>query len=107
MIGKKVVILVDEGSASASEILAGALQQNGVATVLGVNTYGKGTAQSIVDLRGGSTVHITVLKWLLPDGSWLNRDNPIKPDVVVENSVEDFVKGMDRQYNEGMILINS
>lgn len=107
LIGKKVVILVDEGSASASEILAGALQQNGVATVLGVNTYGKGTAQSIVDLRGGSTVHITVLKWLLPDGSWLNRDNPIKPDVVVENSVEDFVKGMDRQYNEGMILINS
>ena len=107
LLGKKVVVLVDEGSASASEILAGALQQNGVATVLGVNTYGKGTAQSIVDLSGGSSVHITVLKWLLPDGSWLNRENPIKPDVVVENSAEDFVKGVDKQYNEGMILINN
>jgi carboxyl-terminal processing protease len=106
LLGKKVVVLVDEGSASASEILAGALQQNGVATVIGVNTYGKGTAQSIVDLRGGSSVHITVLKWLLPDDSWLNRDNPIKPDVVVENSAEDFVKGVDKQYNEGIILIN-
>ena len=106
LLGKKVVILVDGGSASASEIFAGALQQNGVATVIGEETYGKGTAQSVLDLRGGSSIHITVLKWLLPDGSWLNRDNPIKPDVIVENSAEDFVKGVDKQYNEAIILIN-
>lgn len=106
LIGKKVVILVDEGSASASEILAGALQQNDVATVIGVDTYGKGTAQSVIDLNGGSSIHITVLKWLLPDGSWLNRDNPIKPDIIVENTSQDFVKGEDKQYNEAMVLIN-
>ncbi len=106
LLGKKIVILVDEGSASASEIFSGALQQNGVATVVGVDTYGKGTAQTVLDLRGGASIHITVLKWLLPDGSWLNRDNPIKPDVIVENTVEDFVKGVDKQYNEALKLIN-
>ena len=106
LIGKKVVILVDEGSASASEIFAGALQQNGVAMVIGEETYGKGTAQSVLDLKGGASIHITVLKWLLPDGTWLNRDNPIKPDVIIENTAEDFVKGVDKQYNEALILIN-
>ncbi len=106
LIGKKVIVLVDEGSASASEIFAGALQQNGVAKVIGSKTYGKGTAQSIVDLSGGSSIHITILKWLLPDGSWLNRDNPITPDVVIENTTEDFIKGIDKQYNEALILIN-
>jgi len=106
LIGKKVVVLVDEGSASASEIFAGALQQNGVATVVGSKTYGKGTAQSIVDLAGGSSIHITVLKWLLPDGSWLNRENSITPDVIVENSTQDFISGIDKQYNEALILIN-
>ena len=106
LIGKKVVILVDEGSASASEIFAGALQQNGVATVVGTKTYGKGTAQSIVDLSSGSSLHVTVLKWLLPDGSWLNTENSITPDVEVENSVQDFVNGVDKQYNEALLLFN-
>ena len=106
LIGKKVVILVDEGSASASEIFAGALQQNDVATVVGSKTYGKGTAQTVVDLSGGSSIHITILKWLLPDGTWLNKENPITPDVVVENTTEDFIKGIDRQYNEALVLIN-
>ena len=106
LIGKKVVILVDEGSASASEIFAGALQQNDVATVIGSKTYGKGTAQTVVDLSGGSSIHITILKWLLPDGTWLNKENPITPDVVVENTTEDFIKGIDRQYNEALVLIN-
>lgn len=106
LIGKKVVILVDEGSASASEIFAGALQQNDVATVVGTKTYGKGTAQSIVDLSSGSSLHVTVLKWLLPDGSWLNTENSITPDVEVENSVQDFVNGVDKQYNEALLLFN-
>lgn len=106
LIGKKVIILVDEGSASASEIFTGALQQNDVATVVGSKTYGKGTAQSVIDLAGGSSIHITILKWLLPDGTWLNKENPITPDVIVENSVEDFVAGIDKQYNEALILIN-
>ena len=106
LLGKKVVIIVDEGSASASEIFTGALQQNKVATVVGTKTFGKGTAQTVIDLADGSSVHVTILKWLLPDGTWLNEENPITPDVEVENSVEDFVKGFDRQYNEALLLIN-
>ena len=106
LIGRKVVILVDEGSASASEIFAGALQQNGVASIIGNKTYGKGTAQTVIDLSGGSSIHVTILKWLLPDGTWLNKENPITPDVVVENSTQDFIAGIDKQYNEALILIN-
>jgi len=106
LLDKKVVILVDEGSASASEIFTGALQQNKGATVLGTKTYGKGTAQSVIDLADGSSLHVTILKWLLPDGTWLNKENSIVPDIQVENSAEDFVKGFDRQYNEALILIN-
>ena len=102
-----VVILVDEGSASASEIFAGALQQNDRARVLGVKTYGKGTAQSVQDLRGGASIHITILKWLLPDGKWLNRDNPIVPDIEVINTTEDFVAGVDRQMDEAVKTINN
>lgn len=106
LLGKKVVILVDEGSASASEIFAGALQKNGVATIVGTKTYGKGTAQSIVDLSSGASLHITVLKWLLPDGSWLNKENTITPDVEVENTTQDFIQGIDKQFNEALKLIN-
>jgi carboxyl-terminal processing protease len=107
LLGKKVIVLVDNGSASASEIFAGALQKNGVGQVVGTKTYGKGTAQSVLDLRGGSSLHITILKWLLPDGVWLNRDNPITPDVIIENTTEDFVAGMDKQMDEALRLINN
>ena len=106
LLNKKVVIIVDEGSASASEIFTGALQLNKSATVLGTKTYGKGTAQSVIDLADGSSLHVTILKWLLPDGTWLNTENSIAPDIEVENSSEDFVKGFDRQYNEALLLIN-
>ena len=77
-----------------------------MATVVGTKTFGKGTAQTVIDLADGSSVHVTILKWLLPDGTWLNEENPITPDVEVENSAEDFVKGFDRQYNEALLLIN-
>ncbi|HVX92490.1 MAG TPA: S41 family peptidase [Candidatus Dojkabacteria bacterium] len=97
MIDMPVVVLVDGSSASASEILAGALQKNNRALIIGENSYGKGTAQSILDLPGGATLHLTTLKWLLPDGSWINHDNTIKPDQVVKYSEEDFKKGIDNQ----------
>lgn len=96
-----VVVLVNEGSASASEILAGALQINNRAQVIGVNTYGKGTAQSVLDnFEDGSSLHITVFKWLLPNGEWLNKENPIVPNKVIEISDEAFKAGEDPQLNE-------
>lgn len=104
--GVQVIVLVDSGSASASEILSGALQQSERATILGEKTYGKGTAQSVIDLSDGSSLHVTVLKWLLPNGDWLNHDNPITPDVIVEYTNDDFVKGVDPQLNKAIDLLS-
>lgn len=97
-----VVVLVNSGSASASEILSGALQLNNRAKVVGEETYGKGTAQTVIPLSGGSSIHITILKWLLPDGKWLNRDNPITPNTVIEITDEDFKAGKDSQLDEAI-----
>lgn len=102
-----VVILVNEGSASASEILAGALQLNDRAVVVGVPTYGKGTAQEIVEFKDGSTLHITVMKWLLPDGSWLSRENNIVPDHEIELTEEDFKVGNDPQMQKAVEVIKT
>ncbi len=102
-----VVILVNEGSASASEILSGALQKNDRAEVIGKKTYGKGTAQDVVDLPDGSSLHITIMKWLLPDGQWLNPDNPIAPDMEVELTDEDFKEGVDPQMDKAVETIQN
>jgi len=101
----KLVILIDSGSASASEILSGALQYHGVAQVVGESSYGKGTAQSIEEFTDGSSLHVTVFKWLLPDESWINRDNPITPDFEVEYSTEDFTEGRDPQLTKAIELL--
>ncbi|MCA9374873.1 S41 family peptidase [Candidatus Dojkabacteria bacterium] len=103
-----VVVVVNEGSASASEILAGALQMNSRAEVIGVETFGKGTAQSVIDtLPDQSSVHVTVAKWLLPDGSWLNHDNPIVPDKKVEFTDEQFKAGGDPQMDAALEILGS
>jgi carboxyl-terminal processing protease len=79
-----MVVLVNKGSASAAEILAGALKQSGNAVIVGETTYGKGTVQvSFNDILGdGSIVKLTVNKWLLPDGTWIHGKG-IVPDLVV------------------------
>lgn len=105
LVNIQVIVLVDGGSASASEILSGALQQSGKATIIGDKTYGKGTAQSVLDLSDGSSLHVTILKWLLPDGGWLNKDNPITPNIEIANSEEDFNKGVDTQLNRAIFEI--
>lgn len=102
-----IVVLVDEGSASASEILAGALQHYGRAYVIGENTYGKGTAQEIVSFSDRSSLHITIMKWLLPNGETLDKDNVIEPDKVVEYSDDDFTNGDDPQLDEAIEYLNS
>lgn len=102
----QVVVLVDNGSASASEILTGALQKAERAVVIGEKTYGKGTAQSVIPLSDGSSLHVTVMKWLLPDGSWLNKDNPITPNQIVDISNENFLNGVDTQLNAAISQLN-
>ncbi|MCY4071920.1 MAG: S41 family peptidase [Chloroflexi bacterium] len=79
-----IVVLVDETSASASEVIAGAMQDYRVATIMGERTFGKGTVQNIVpELANGGCVRITVKRWLTPNGSWIHAQG-ITPDIIVE-----------------------
>ncbi len=99
-----LVVLVNENTASAAEILAGALSYYNRAEIIGETTYGKGTAQEVVNLESvsGASVHVTTEKWLLPDKSWINKDNPIKPGIQVKITAEDIKFRKDPQLNRGM-----
>ncbi|MEC1177010.1 S41 family peptidase [Metasolibacillus meyeri] len=87
--GKKfnipVTVLIDEGSASASEILAGALQESVGAKVVGKASFGKGTVQTVTDLPDGANLKFTTSKWLTPNGNWINEKG-IQPDVEVDTA---------------------
>jgi carboxyl-terminal processing protease len=80
-----VVVLVDKGSASASEILAGALKEAEGYQVIGETTFGKGTVQQAVPMGDGSNIKLTLFKWLTPDGNWIHKEG-VKPDVEVKQS---------------------
>ncbi|MGA2967718.1 MAG: S41 family peptidase [Candidatus Levyibacteriota bacterium] len=88
----KVVVLINKGSASASEIVSGALRDNKRAILVGETSYGKGTVQQAQDLGGGAGLHVTVAKWLTPNGTWVNGKG-LTPDVPVsldpKNPAED------------------
>lgn len=78
-----LIVLVNKGSASASEIVAGALRDRKRARLFGEKTFGKGTIQQAVDVDNGASVHISVAKWLTPNGTWVNK-NGLDPDVKVD-----------------------
>lgn len=97
----KVVILVNGGSASASEILAGALSEINGYKLIGEKTFGKGTIQEPLQLDKGSSLHITTAKWLTPKGNWVNEKG-LEPNIVV---VDDQETEVDEQLQEAIKLL--
>jgi len=100
----KMVILVNQGSASASEILAGALQEHGVATLVGEKTFGKGSVQELIPVTGDAQMKLTVARWLTPNGTSLSAGG-LNPDVVVEMTREDLEAGRDPQFDRAISLL--
>lgn len=99
-----MAVLVNEGSASAAEILAGALQDYKLATLVGKKTFGKGLVQGISELEDGSALKITVAKWLTPNGMNIN-ENGIAPDVEADYSMDDYNAGRDPQFDKAVEIL--
>jgi len=106
--GKPVIVLINYGSASASEIFAGALKDHKRAIILGENSYGKGSVQSIIPLRNGGGIRLTISKYYLPSGKSISEVG-VTPDIVVEEVGENFkIKSdKDNQLNYAIKLFNS
>jgi carboxyl-terminal processing protease len=83
-----LIVLINKGSASASEILAGALRDHKRAKLVGEKSFGKGSVQEALDLEKGAGLHVTVAKWILPNGDWINSKG-IEPEIKIENKVEE------------------
>lgn len=99
-----IVVLVNGGSASASEIFAGAIADNNRGKIVGEKTFGKGTVQDALELAGGSGLHVTIAKWLTPKGKSIHGAG-IEPDIVIERSTDDVAAGRDPQLARALEII--
>jgi len=105
--GKPLIVLINNGSASASEIVAGALQDQKRAVLLGENTYGKGSVQSIIPLRNRGAIRLTISKYYLPSGKSISEVG-VTPDIRVEEGDEEFFinTSTDNQLNYAVKLLS-
>ena len=106
--GKPIVVLINNGSASASEIFAGALKDHKRAIILGENSYGKGSVQSVIPLKNGGGIRLTISKYYLPSGKSISEVG-VTPDILVEEAENDFKINSknDNQLNYAIKLFNS
>ncbi len=106
--GKPIVILINNGSASASEIFAGALKDHKRAIIIGENSYGKGSVQSVIPLRNGGGMRLTISKYYLPSGKSISEVG-VTPDILVKEEGEDFKinSEKDNQLDYAVKLFNS
>ncbi|MBP5633347.1 S41 family peptidase [Candidatus Saccharibacteria bacterium] len=99
--GKKTIVLINGSSASASEIVAGALKDYGLATLIGEKSYGKGSVQSLKDFATGEMLRVTIAKWYTPNGKNIDKEG-IEPDKVVERTFEQINKEEDPQLDAAL-----
>ena len=106
--GKPLIIIINNGSASASEIVAGALKDHKRAIILGSRTYGKGSVQSIIPLRNGGGIRITISKYYLPSGKSISEVG-VTPDIFVDDDSDDFQINTetDSQLNYALKLLTT
>ena len=105
--GKALIVLINYGSASASEIVAGALKDHKRAIILGENSYGKGSVQSIIPLKNKGAIRLTIAKYYLPSGKSISEVG-VTPDIKIEEDSEDFKfnSETDNQLNFALKLLN-
>ncbi len=101
----KFAILIDAGSASASEILAGALQEHDIATVIGTTSFGKGSVQELINITPDTSLKVTVARWFTPNGVSISKDG-LTPDIEVEITREDLENGTDPQLEKAIEVLS-
>ena len=101
-----LVVLVNSGSASASEIVAGALRDHKAATMVGQKTFGKGSVQELIDLTGDTSLKITIARWLTPNGDSISESGLI-PEVEIKNTEDDESKGIDRELEKAIETVKN
>ncbi len=102
----KLAVLIDGGSASASEILAGALKEHGKAILVGAKTFGKGSVQELVKITSDTNLKITVAEWLTPKGNSISKYG-IKPDYEIELTADDIKNGKDPQLEKAVEILKT
>jgi carboxyl-terminal processing protease len=101
LVGMPLVVLINGGSASASEIVSGALHDQHAATLIGEKSFGKGSVQEITKLSGGAELKITVAHWYTPDGKNINKEG-ISPDIEVKQTQADYDASRDPQLDRAI-----
>jgi len=101
----RMVILVNGGSASASEILAGALSENGVAQLVGTKTFGKGSVQELIKITPDTSLKVTIAKWLTPNGISISKQG-ITPDYIVNFTEKDITEKKDPQMEKAIEILS-